>query len=104
MLKKKITIIAVNQNGEEIINKTLFTHNQTLEKVLLELEDIEVIIEYSIQGSYVTELNGVKQGTNGPWWVFESETNNECIKNGYCPAIDKVAVQEEDVFIFKLIN
>lgn len=54
-------------------------------------------------GYLLTEIAGVKQDEkNGKWIVYESKNNEDCIKNGVCPAINKVKLKNGDSFTFEL--
>jgi hypothetical protein len=41
-----------------------------------------------------------KDMSTGPWWLFDSSTNEDCLSAGYCPGIDLTPLYDEDIFIF----
>ena len=47
-------------------------------------------------GEYVTTDSAV-----GPWWLFNSTTNQDCVSAGYCPGMDITPLYDKDIFTFE---
>lgn len=50
-------------------------------------------------GPYVTTDSAV-----GPWWLYNSSTNQSCITAGFCNGIDLQDIQDQDVFEFNFTS
>lgn len=76
----------------------------TLKEWLLENKDVLVLVgadgEY---GYYITSISGSDEG-DGYYWVYESDTNQDCKDFGFCPVVDECNLQDKDQFTFKLTN
>jgi hypothetical protein len=46
-------------------------------------------------GDYVTT-----DSATGPWWLFNSTTNKDCVDAGFCSGIDLAPVYDQDIFVF----
>lgn len=101
---KEITIHVVTETQNKSFE--LHTDALTLSDVLKEASELQVIMEEGgTYGDFVTSMLGEAQEQTGPWWVYSSENNLDC-KNadGFCPAVNQVNVQDEDIFEFKLTS
>lgn len=60
-------------------------------------------MEDSEWGAYITSMLGEEQKQpDGPWWTYDSENNETCIKEGYCPAASSLPISDGDKFVFNL--
>lgn len=101
---KQITIKVVTDSKNESFD--LHTDALTLSEVLKEADELQVVMEEGgTYGDFVTSMLGEAQNDKGPWWIYSSENNQDC-KNadGFCPAVNQVHVQDQDVFEFKLTS
>lgn len=103
--KKQVEVIVISDaQNKEKIEKTFkySTDVSTLEELLKENEDLGAVMEDSAYGAFLTEMLGLKNGGDaGPWWVYESTTNKDCIEQGMCPSISELNIQDKDIFTFK---
>lgn len=54
-------------------------------------------------GRMLTSIKGVDQNTtNNQYWMYESTNNVECVSAGFCSAIDKLPIYDQDHFVFYL--
>lgn len=99
----EITVVDESDQGKELLKETLDTDAANLTDLLKEKEDLKAVIEDGTYGAYLTSLAGKAQDAEkGPWWVYESDNNEICVKGGMCPAMDEVLIQDGDRFVFKL--
>ena len=105
---KAITIIVKDDQDAVLLDKVVRTDAETLGDLLDELAEDQVItIELAgsksdVYGRYIVSMFDKMGGTNGPWWLFESDTNTECVSQGFCNGIDKNPIRDQDVFVFFL--
>lgn len=105
---KAITIIVKDDQDVVLLDKVVRTDAETLGDLLDELaEDDVIIIELAgsksdVYGRYIVSMFDKMGGSNGPWWLFESENNTECVNQGFCNGIDKNPIRDQDVFVFFL--
>jgi len=77
----------------------------TLEDFLVAQDQFEVSMETGEYGALITSMNGVSQDSaNGPWWVYESDNNTQCVEAGYCDAASSLKITDGDNFIFNLTS
>ena len=105
---KAITIIVKDDQETVLLDKVVHTDAETLGDLLDELaEDKVITIELAgsktdVYGRYIVSLFDKMGGTNGPWWLFESDNNTECVSQGFCNGIDKNPIRDQDSFVFFL--
>ena len=103
---KTITIDIYDQD-ELIGNVKCNTNASTLGEALIELsENNQIKLKYSDSdyGMFIEGLgidNLIEQSGN-KFWVYESDNNESCLKNGFCDAADILEIKDEDHFEFKL--
>lgn len=93
-------------------NETLFddmvkTDALTLEELLLEKEEVKAVFsEDRTYGAFIVSMMDQAQGANNqaPWWMFESENNETCKLEGFCPSSDNVPINDQDSFTFYLTS
>lgn len=106
----------VEEDGEVIeLGEAEFTTND--EEDLLLLGDVIDLSNENNDVGYSFELGGSKQDTygrfiigvndyvtedmsTGPWWMYDSTTNQDCLDAGFCSGIDVQPVYDNDVFEF----
>lgn len=77
------------------------------ELVLADLLDLcaDKLMYEKDKGTYGTQVVGL-MGVNtsdwnvGPWWMYESENNADCVALGYCMGVDEVKISDGDIFTF----
>jgi len=105
---KAITIIVKDDQDTVLLDKVVRTDAETLGELLDELaEDKIITIELAgdqsdVYGRYIVSMFDKMGGTNGPWWLFESDNNTTCVNQGFCNGIDKNPIRDQDVFVFFL--
>ena len=106
--EKQITVIVMDESGDtskQVWEKTYQTDTENLTAFLKEKEELDAAIVESEYGSLLNEIAWLKQDMEkGPWLVFESENNRICVEAGMCPAMDDVLIEDQDVFVFRLIS
>lgn len=101
---KEITLIVMDpeHDGKELTKEVIHTDAQYLNEVLAE-SNLEVKVEASEFGDYITSIKGFEQNES-QGWVYESENNEMCKAAEFCPSISVNAVADQDVFVFELIK
>jgi hypothetical protein len=105
---KAVTIIVKDDQDTVLLNKVVHTDAETLGELLDELAEDKVITlelagdESDVYGRYIVSMFDKMGGTNGPWWLFESDTNPTCVSQGFCNGIDQNPIQDQDEFVFFL--
>jgi hypothetical protein len=53
-------------------------------------------------GRFILQISEyeTKDMSTGPWWMFDSSTNEDCLSAGYCSGIDLTPLYDKDIFIF----
>lgn len=100
---KQITIKIITKDDEKTYD--LHTDTLTLAELLKEKEELNVVMEDGPYGAFITSMDGKKQNMEkGPWWIYSSKNNKDCKKQGMCPAVDAVHIQDQDAFEFSLTS
>lgn len=112
---KTIEIVIIDESGdtETVVHEGSYkTDAQLLSEFLLELEETGIItleLEGSKDDPYgrsIVMLMEMKteDWNTGPWWVFESATNTDCLSAGFCAGIDFTPLYDNDNFQFNFIT
>ncbi len=102
---KEIEITVLVDETEEILFQGKVKTDATLLGELLdEVDELKMETEDSGFGRFIISLCDQQQGdiATGPWWLYDSKTNETCSQMGYCPGIDEVTIQDGDDFTFRL--
>ncbi len=105
---KVIQIVIQNDKNQVLFDKKERTDVETLGELLDEMiQDklLEITFEGNksdLYGRFIVKINDLKANATGPWWVYESANNTECVAAGYCGGIDVNPIHDADVFTFKL--
>lgn len=105
---KAIQIVIQDDQKTILFDKTVRTDVETLGDLLDEMisnQLFEITFEGNksdLYGRFIVQINDVKANAAGPWWVYESANNTECVAAGYCGGIDMNPIHDADEFIFKL--
>lgn len=96
------------QEGEDLVvlNKSYRTDALTLADLLEEVskeENITLQLAGSKTDSFGRYIVGIGQyittdSANGPWWLINSETNQDCVSAGFCNGIDLQSIYDQDIF------
>lgn len=104
-------ILTVDQEGENVVilDVTKRTDDEmlgTFLETVLKEENLEYNFSGNVSdpfgryivgiGEYVTTDSAV-----GPWWLFNSTTNQDCVSAGYCPGMDITPLYDKDIFTFE---
>jgi hypothetical protein len=104
-------ILTIDQNGEDIVilDVTKRTDDEmlgTFLETILEEEELEYNFSGSVSDPYGRYIVGIgdhvtTDSTVGPWWLFNSTTNVDCVSAGFCPGIDITPLYDKDIFTFE---
>jgi len=90
----KITISVFDKDNKEIYNKGIETEEKYLAGVLEKTKDLEVKMEDSEYGKYITSILGIEQGDNYYWSYY---INDEYANVG----VSNCGVESNKVYTFK---
>ena len=99
--------------GTELIDSFYLTTSAETVAELLETIDAAGMHKITLSGSkddvYGRTLIGIDDyvmpdWTSGPWWLYNSETNETCVAAGYCDGIDLNPIYDGDVFTFRFTS
>jgi hypothetical protein len=108
---KAIRIVMKVDEGtgkKTILDKTIRTDALTLGALLDELQTKKVL-KLDLKGNksdpfgrYIVGINTyiTTDSAKGPWWLYASLTNKDCIAATYCSGIDQAPVYDKDLFTF----
>jgi hypothetical protein len=91
-----------------ILDKTVRTDALTLGELLDQMQTkkqlkLNVAGTKSDQlGRYIVGINEyvTTDSAKGPWWLYNSLTNKECVSAKYCSGIDSAPIYDKDLFTF----
>ena len=102
---KEITIQIV-VDGTEIKTFKETTDTLTLAdflKELIENDKIELEYQTTAWGMYIQSVEGYDEDpSNGKYWTYNSENNQQCVENNYCDGADSLNIGDGDIFVFTL--
>lgn len=104
-------ILTVEQDGKDVVilDVTKRTDDEML-GTFLETVLKEEALSYDFSGSvsdpfgrYIVGIGEyvTKDSAVGPWWLFNSTTNQDCVSAGYCPGVDITPLYDNDIFTFE---
>lgn len=109
--EKTVTLV-FNVDGdagvETILDVTVRTDalmlGELLERVLSE-QGLRLVTSGSSNDPFGRFLIGVGDFetldmSTGPWWMYDSTTNPDCVAAGYCAGIDLTPLYDQDLFTF----
>ncbi len=98
--------IVITIEGVETKLETAFdTDCDTLAELLKTEQELQAKLKDGPYGAYLYSLAGeAEDEASGPWWVFSSDNNEDCLAMQMCPAIDQVHLHDHDAFTFSLIS
>lgn len=105
---KSIQIVIQDDKKVVLFDKTVKTDAETLGNLLDEMiADQKLTIVFSgnkndLYGRFITKINDLEAKEAGPWWVYGSTNNTECLAAGYCGGIDVNPIHDKDIFTFSL--
>lgn len=105
--EKEVTLHIVVEdkiNGKELVNEEITQSGKidTLYDFLEKCDDLDIVFKDGSYGTYIDEMKGLKQDFDkGPWWLYESETNETCKESGMCPAVKDLKIKDGDSFLFE---
>lgn len=102
--KNKKTIYIDVQSATQDVHMKHTSEASTLLELLQE-EGFDVEIKEGVYGAYLESFRGEAQNMEeGPWWVYSSENNQDCVSQGMCPSLDQVHLKDKDKFFFSLTS
>jgi len=98
--------IVIKIEGVKTKQETAFdTDCDTLAELLKTKQELQAEMKEGPYGAYLYSLAGeAEDEASGPWWVFSSDNNEDCLAMQMCPAIDQVHLHDQDEFTFSLIS
>lgn len=107
-------ILTIDQNGEDVVilDITKRTDDEmlgTFLETILEEEELEYNFSGNVSDPYGRYIVGIgdyetTDSTVGPWWLFNSTTNENCVSAGFCPGIDITPLYDKDIFTFEFTS
>lgn len=91
----QITINVFDKENAEIYNKNIETEEIYLSEVLDDLEDLDVIMEDSDYGKYITSILGIAEGDNYYWSYY---INDKYASVG----VSNCEIEENVVYSFRI--
>ncbi len=91
----QITINVFDKENTEIYNKNIETEEIYLSEVLDDLEDLDVIMEDSDYGKYITSILGIAEGDNYYWSYY---INDKYASVG----VSNCEIEENVVYSFRI--
>lgn len=94
---------------DEVHDKVLFNQKVTIEKkvdtlseFLQNADELKVKMEKGQYGNIIVSMLGIETSdfNSGPWWIYESKNNDDCIEQSQCPASDSLQIKNGDSFKF----
>ncbi len=91
-----------------ILDKTVRTDALTLGELLDQMQT-KNLLKLNLAGNKSDQLGRYVVGINefvttdaakGPWWLYNSLTNKECVSAKYCAGIDAAPIYDKDLFTF----
>lgn len=95
---KTITIITVSvfdKENKEIYNKTIETEEKYLSEIMEKNKELDVKMENSTYGKYITSILGLEQGNNYYWSYY---INGEYANIG----ISNCELEQNKIYTFKI--
>jgi hypothetical protein len=105
---KSIQIVIQDDKQVVLFDKTVKTDAETLGDLLDEMileQRISIVFsgnKSDLYGRFITKINELEAKEAGPWWVYASTNNTECVSAGYCGGIDMNPIHDKDIFTFSL--
>lgn len=105
---KAIQIVIEDDKENVLLDKTIHTDALTLGDLLDEMiEDKVLTITFEgnktdTYGRFITIINDFEAAQAGPWWIYSSDNNTECVAAGYCGGVDVNPIRDKDKFTFSL--
>ena len=104
-------ILTVDQNGEDVVvlDVTKRTDDEmlgTFLETVLKEEELAYNFSGSVSDPYGRYIIGIGENetidsATGPWWLFNSSTNTDCVSAGFCPGIDLTPLYDKVIFTFE---
>lgn len=106
----QITVLVQQDDGsmEKIFDQSVKTDSEYLAGLLTELNEnniLSVTLSGEATDPYGRSLIAINdiETTNwetGPWWLYNSDNNTDCVAAGYCSGIDSCPIYDGDNFVF----
>lgn len=102
--KKTINVTIIDETTKkELISQEYKTNAETLMDFLEQEKELKVILDKQPTGTFINgmlDLN-TEDAKKGPWWLYESDNNTQCKQMGFCPAVNDLALEDNNNFTFK---
>jgi len=103
-------VVSIDENGTNkvIYDKTTRTDALKLGDLLDELvtaNKLSIDLSGNKTDAYGRFILGIEDYkvtdmAKGPWWLYNSTTNPDCVAAGYCAGIDMAPIYDKDIFTF----
>lgn len=108
--EKQIEIIVVDEEDKVISKESYITEKDLLGDLLDEINEKnsqEIFIFDGLKssefGRFITDISYIEKLATD-FWVYDSENNEVCLKEAFCPGVDLLAIGHEDSFKFNLLK
>ncbi len=113
---KSIHLIVEVANEDQtttiIFDQVIKTDTEILADLLLELDEkaeLSVILTGNASDPYGRSLTAIAEyaiedWASGPWWLYNSDTNPECLAASFCPGVDSCPIYDNDRFVFSFTS
>jgi hypothetical protein len=103
-----VLMVDETAGSKTILDKTVRTDALTLGELLDQMQTKKQLkLEFKgsksdALGRYIVGINGyaTTDAAKGPWWLYNSITNKDCIAAKYCAGIDTAPIYDKDLFTF----
>jgi len=98
-----------DKSYKTIYEETVHTDGLVLSDLLLEMND-KGLLKVELSGNktdpYGRSLQTMGEYTftdwnTGPWWLYNSDNNPDCVAAGYCSGVDSCPIYDNDHFVFR---
>ncbi len=99
--KQELGSITIKSKGEE----DLLLLGDVLDRINEEDNDYTIELAGAKTDQYGRFVAGVNDYITqdmaaGPWWGYDSTTNQDCVEAGFCSGIDVLPIYDNDIFTF----
>lgn len=107
--EKTITIVITDQKAEEVYSETFNSDSELLGELLDEVNELEEEALFVFDGSKDSEFGrfitaiSLLQLEDGQFWVYDSDNNEVCAAEAFCPGVDMLAIEDGDNFSFNVL-
>lgn len=103
-----VLMVDETTGSKTILDKTVRTDALTLGELLDQMQTKKQLTlelkgnKSDPLGRYIVGINEyvTVDAAKGPWWLYNSITNKDCVSAKYCAGIDTAPIYDQDLFTF----